>query len=207
MAPTSSQNSSDPWDQPTASTSFRPRALVKAAPIPDDWEDDEDDEEPQNEDDNRRIWEDANTKSPNPMPALIISPSATSSRSVLSPPPGAFQPTMRILKRPSNSTSPTPPPSSSTSETIKQREARYQAARERIFREENDTANSSSQPVRESKSPIPNQIVRNPRGPGDYAGEDVTTGNPTRGFEPRRSKWSPAASQGINGNVQEHPIT
>lgn len=77
MAPTSSQNSSDPWDQPTASvrllathrlltspeyfqqTSFRPRALVKAAPIPDDWEDDEDDEEPQNEDDNRRIWEDA----------------------------------------------------------------------------------------------------------------------------------------------------
>jgi len=77
VSSSSSQDSSDPWDQPAASvrllvnpnvcflkysqqTSSRPRVPVKAAPIPDDWEDDDDDdEEPQNEEDNRRIWEDA----------------------------------------------------------------------------------------------------------------------------------------------------
>jgi len=76
VSSSSSQDSSDPWDHPTASvrllvnpnvcllkysqqTSSRPRAPVKVAPIPDDWEDDDDDEEPQNEEDNRRVWEDA----------------------------------------------------------------------------------------------------------------------------------------------------
>ena len=39
-------------------TSSRSRAPVKPTSIPDDWEDDED-EEPENEEDNRRIWDDA----------------------------------------------------------------------------------------------------------------------------------------------------
>ncbi|KAG6887475.1 hypothetical protein C0992_012103, partial [Termitomyces sp. T32_za158] len=68
------------------------------------------------------------------MPELIIAPSATSSSHVAPPPPAAFQPTMRILKRPGSdgsSKSATPPPSSA--ESLKEREARYQAARERIF--------------------------------------------------------------------------
>jgi SUZ domain len=143
------------------------------------------------------------------MPALIISPSATSSRSVLSPPPGAFQPTMRILKRPSDSTSPTPPPSSSTSEPIKAREARYQAARDRIFGEENGPNNSSSQLARKSPASAQDNpivsIVRNPRGPGDYTADDETVRDPTRGFGGRRAKLSPAASEDFNGIVQEAP--
>jgi hypothetical protein len=39
-------------------TSSRQRAPAKAAHIPDDWED-EDEDEKTNEEDNRRIWEDA----------------------------------------------------------------------------------------------------------------------------------------------------
>ena len=144
-----------------------------------------------------------NTKSPHPMPALIISPSATSSRTIISPPPGAFQPAMRILKRPSNSNSPTTPSAATPSETIKEREAKYQAARERIFGEEDGTSYSSSQSAQESKSPAPAQdksivsIVRNPRGPGDYGIDDGTGQNTARGFgrHPEGVKSPPAASQ------------
>ena len=114
-----------------------------------------------------------NAKAPNPMPAVI----AMSPHQVLTPPPGAFQPTLRILKRPSesNSKSPTPPPSSSSSDTLKDREARYQAARERIFGDELLEGNGStaSLPVKERTAmnrsqDVPNVLVsRSPRGPAD----------------------------------------
>ena len=114
---------------------------------------------------------------------------------------------MRILKRPSNSNSPTPL-LSSTSETIKEREARYQAARERIFKEENGISNSPSHMARESKAPSPAydnfvSIIRNPRGPGDYAAADET-GNSTRGFGNQCAMSSLAASHDA---AQEPPVT
>jgi len=69
------------------------------------------------------------------MPELIISPSSTGT-SVVSPPPAAYQATMRILKRPSPSQSAsnsTTSLSSQTRNTLAEREAQYQEARNRIF--------------------------------------------------------------------------
>ena len=106
---------------------------------------------------------------------------------------------MRILKRPSNSDSksPTPPASSSTSETIKEREARYQAARERIFRDENGSGSLPSQLTseqREGQSSSPAldtrtvSIVRNPRGPGGQATDDAERVDLYKGFGFHRAK-------------------
>ncbi|KAF8065058.1 hypothetical protein FPV67DRAFT_1501321 [Lyophyllum atratum] len=204
-----SQQPSDPWDLPTppSSSSRRPPAPVQ--PVPDDWDDD-DAEEP--EQDNQRIWEDANAKAPNPMPALIIAPSATSPHPVLSPPPGAFLHTMRILKRPSNSSNPsTPPPNSTSTESLKEREARYQAARERIFGAGEESppasANASSQSLsskdkRERRGPNPQNsqgvaVVRNPRGPA--GANDGRT--PPRGFGEQRIKPPPVRDETAAGRL------
>jgi len=78
-----------------------------------------------------------NSKGTTPMPTLLSSRTG----SVIFPPPAVFQPTMHILKRPASS-SPSPgnrmaSSSSSSGETIQDREARYAAARERIFGSEN----------------------------------------------------------------------
>ncbi|KAG6841838.1 hypothetical protein C0991_006245 [Blastosporella zonata] len=181
------------------------RHKVPAQAVPDDW-DDEEEEEPANEEDNQRIWEDANAKAPNPMPTLIIAPSATSANHVVSPPQAAFLPTMRILKRPSsavNSKSATPPPSSSA-ESLKEREARYQAARERIFGPDSGASTptgeepsmrspTSSQPInfkdrheRLRTSPPPAAVIRNPRGPPSESINSETT--TPRGFSGQRAK-------------------
>lgn len=68
------------------------------------------------------------------MPTLLLSRTG----STIPPPPTAFQPAMHILKRPasySQGNQATSPPSSGG--TIQDREARYAAARERIFGSEN----------------------------------------------------------------------
>ncbi|KAG6919143.1 hypothetical protein DXG01_008950 [Tephrocybe rancida] len=196
-AASSSQLPSDSWDESNFISTSRLKAAVQV--VPDDWDDDEDDDEPVTEQDNQRIWEDANAKAPNPMPTLIIAPSATSASHIVSPPQGAFQPTMRILKRPNSGAnkSATPPPSSSA-ESLREREARYQAARERIFGSESGASTPSGeespgvlpQPInfkdkreRTKSSTPPATVVRNPRGP---------TGNvetPTyRGFSGQRAR-------------------
>ncbi|KAG6887962.1 hypothetical protein C0995_011355 [Termitomyces sp. Mi166 len=209
----SSQLPSDSWDQPhIPSTSSSRHKVATQAGVPDDWDDDDDgDDESVTEESNKRIWEDANAKAPNPMPELIIAPSVTSSNHVVPPPPGAFQPTMRILKRPSSGAdgkSATPPPSSA--ESLKDREARYQAARERIFGPdsgvstplEEPTANSttSSYPIdfkdrREwIKGTSSTAIVRNPRGPSTEGAN--TKEAPPRGFDgQRKPPFSRSSSQ------------
>ncbi|KAF9467188.1 hypothetical protein BDZ94DRAFT_1249804 [Collybia nuda] len=210
-----SQGPTDPWDQPVASGSSRRRAPpTPAATVPDDWEND-DDEGPQNEVDNQRIWDDANNKAPNPMPSLVLSPSSTSTRTILSPPPGAFEPKMRILKRPSapSSKPSTPPPSSASAESLKEREARYQAARERIFGEESPREGSPSpKSPRERKerksSGSPHHtpsvsVVRNPRGPSHNSAES-TNGTVARGFGGRRA-GPPLTSQDAVGGSYESP--
>ncbi|KAJ7477339.1 hypothetical protein FB451DRAFT_1396332 [Mycena latifolia] len=119
----------------------------------DDWEDDgaADEEEPRAPADNQRIWDDANAHAP--MPALIVSGVDAA------PPLAAFQPAMRILKRPA---APAP--------------ARYQQARERIFGREaergggkdgakegtGEGADKDRDKEKEKKSA---GFARNPRGP------------------------------------------
>jgi len=107
------------------------------------------------------------------MPNVVISPSVTSSHSVLSPPLGVFQPTMHILKRPSNSSpkSPLPSPSSAASGSLKEREARYQAARVRIFGEEfaegSADASSDDKGEKRSKSSVGTSVQVKHSGSGD----------------------------------------
>ncbi|KAG6816624.1 hypothetical protein H0H87_004471 [Tephrocybe sp. NHM501043] len=191
----------DAWDQPNPSPTSRRKVPVQT--VPDDWDDDEDEDEdgPVTEEVNQRIWDDANAKAANPMPMLVIAPSATSASYVVPPPQSAFQPTMRILKRPNsgaNSKSATLPPSSSA-ETLKEREARYQAARERIFGPDTGTTTPLSEELSTNASnsahlisftgkreramePTPSAVVRNPKGP-PRDGETTT-----RGFCGQRAK-------------------
>uniref|UniRef100_A0A0W0FV14 SUZ RNA-binding domain-containing n=1 Tax=Moniliophthora roreri TaxID=221103 RepID=A0A0W0FV14_MONRR len=162
------------------------RVAKPKAVVPDDWEDDDDEEEeeeePPSEETNKKIWEDANSKVPAPMPVLNIS----SSSSVTSaPPPAVFQPMLKILKRPtSNQTnidSRTPSPASA--ESLRDREARYQAARNRIFG--NESASSST----ETATTTP-RILRDPYGP------DATDTNDATGFAKRRAKPPSNTSSG-----------
>ncbi|KAG5335579.1 hypothetical protein C0989_000968 [Termitomyces sp. Mn162] len=205
---TSSQLPSDSWDQPHIPSTPRYKMATQVR-VPDDWDDEEEGEdgedgEPVAEESNKRIWEDANAKAPNPMPELIVAPSTTSSNHVVPPPLGAFQPTMRILKRPESGTNnkpATPPPSA---ESLKEREARYQAARERIFGSDSEavtpyskeaTGNSSSRPMdfkdrREwTQGPTSSAtVIRNPRGPSMEGTNSEET--PPRGFNGQRTKLS-----------------
>lgn len=120
-----------------------------------------------------------NAKVPAPMPTIVSAPSA----SYALPPPAAFQPALRILKRPSPSTS-TPGSSSNPStpdaSNLKEREAQYQAARERIF-----GADSLASPPAvggNTQSPAA-RIVREPRGPGES--KDNEPGQEIKGFTRR----------------------
>lgn len=149
----------DDWDAPSASTSTR--AAVATAPVRDDWEDDEDEDDQAQaptEEANQRLWNDANTKPAAPMPTVVSSSTPT-------PPPAAFQPVMRILKRPDTNAANSEVPSvPSGEESFREREARYQAARERIFGGE-----------REREQPT-STVLRNPRG-----------GSAEKGFTRRRT--------------------
>ena len=112
------------------------------------------------------------------MPTIV---SASSAGQAL-PPPAAFQPALRILKRPSPSPSNSDPSSNSStldSSTLKEREARYQAARERIFGA--DGANASPPAVSIDTPPPAARIVREPRGPGESKDSESSKGFARRG--------------------------
>ncbi|KAF8553497.1 hypothetical protein OG21DRAFT_1510168 [Imleria badia] len=144
------------------------------------------------------------------MPEFIVA-SASTSQSLPPPPPAAFQPMLRILKRPSPNTtasnagvassvpltSPSPGPTSGSGSgeggtspgprgTLAEREAQYQEARSRIFGEKEKLRGSSSGGV---------VIVRDPLGPASepdpdpgVAGQDKVhgPGRPAKGFGERR---------------------
>ncbi|KAJ6545481.1 hypothetical protein B0H19DRAFT_1266908 [Mycena capillaripes] len=171
------------WDQPIQSTSARrgpiPRTVI---PVSDDWED-SDEEEPQNAEDNQRIWQNANTQAP--MPSLIVSNS--NNASAAAPPAAAFQPKMRILKRPTNPGPAVAPPPAAAGETLKEREARYQAARDRIFGTEGDGASSPGDKKSGQASPAGVGVVRNPRGPASEAQD-----TPPKGFGARSGNPPPS---------------
>ncbi|KAF7328173.1 hypothetical protein MVEN_02574900 [Mycena venus] len=163
------------WDEAVPSTSSRRGPIPKTViPVSDDWEDDDDDE-PQNAEDNQRIWENANSRAP--MPSLIVS---SSTNTAPAPPAAAFQPKMRILKRPTNTGPATPPLPVVAGETLKEREARYQAARDRIFGREGDGTSSPGDKKGRQPSPAGVGVVRDPKGPASE-GQDI----PPKGFRAR----------------------
>lgn len=142
------------------------------------------------------------------MPQVVIASSSTSS-STVPPPAAAFQPSIRILKRPSASSNcqpVTPPAADAQQKSFVQREADYQLARERIFggsttRAETtatlvakrDTIGSEAlrdtpgcQPSRKVTPPA-TKIIRNPRGPDTSKGSQS---GPAKGFKSRRLQES-----------------
>lgn len=140
------------------------------------------------------------------MPSLIISRGTSSTSVALPSLPLNQPPQMRILKRPSPSISPTASTNSgsATGETLKEREARYHAARERIFgaspneepaQQEND---DKKKPIRRVVSPPLSsnhaaasvRLVREPHGPDTNGGNNLDT----KGFGERKAKRPPATT-------------
>ncbi|KAG2159232.1 uncharacterized protein EDB93DRAFT_273972 [Suillus bovinus] len=197
MIDTSSQGSTsaDVWGQPSDYSGLGPATKSQRKPkqiVPDDWDNDEEEEE-----DNVKVWEDANKKAP--MPELIISPSSTGT-CVVPPPPAAFQPTMRILKRPSPSQSAsnsTTSLSSQTRNTLAEREAQYQEARDRIFGTASERGSDdpeSRRGVRDGSGKgadtgsAASAVLRTPTGPSDAEkGVGWTNDSPPKGFRDRRN--------------------
>jgi len=201
----------DSWDQPSVNNaSSRSKALLRPVPaqsVPDDWDDEEGDEE----DDNQKIWEDANTRAP--MPELVLTSSSTAS-TVAPPPITAFQTPMRILKRPSAShNDPSANASASpgaSSHTLAEREARYQAARERIFGGDDgsgsnlsDTGGSGKSKLRgggaaQAPASSPTQmgnVLRQPLGPEADSPKDGEVGKTPKGFKRRSTNGPQSRSQ------------
>ncbi|KAG1752063.1 hypothetical protein EDB19DRAFT_1903463 [Suillus lakei] len=189
MIDTSSQGSTsaDVWDQPSARLLWKPQQVV-----PDDWDNDEDEEE-----DSAKVWEEANNKTP--MPDLVISPSSTGT-CVVPPPPAAFQPMMRILKRPSPSQSAsnsTTSLSSQTRNTLAEREAQYQEARNRIFGTTTERGGDDLESRRRARDGsgkgedagfAASAVLRTPTGPSDGGKEVGRTGDsPPKGFRDRKN--------------------
>ena len=123
-----------------------------------------------------------NSQTSAPMPTII--PSASSSHPVVPPPPAAFQPQLKILKRPTNaSPSPSPSPHVNT-QSLQEREARYQAARERIFGSGSSSAEASSSSLSAKKEEGAKHI-RQPKGPeGSDQREKGFKGRGDRGAAP-----------------------
>ncbi|KAF8895860.1 hypothetical protein CPB84DRAFT_1782009 [Gymnopilus junonius] len=143
------------------------------------------------------------------MPSLVISRGSSSSSSMQSLPLNQ-PPPMRILKRPSPAISPSQSSANvnSATETFQEREARYQAARERIFGtpipteeasepgDKKTTASSSSSPKLTPPTspslPPSIKIVREPRGPSNSTSPKRDESRKSKGFEDRRNKRLPA---------------
>lgn len=144
-----------------------------------------------------------------PMPQLVISASSTTS--TVSPPPAAFQPTLRILKRPNASTtSSATAPSSDLQKSYAEREAQYVAARQRIFNDESARSRVTGRDIarddngytglRNAKTADghavenapPVSIIRDPRGPDSIVSDNPQAapaeGEIPRGFRSRRGK-------------------
>nr|GAT57936.1 predicted protein [Mycena chlorophos] len=155
---------------------------------------------------NRVLWDAANAHTPAPMPAVVMARTASSSSAPIVPlAPAAFQPQMRILKRSPNAT-PSPsvtPAATPPGESLKEREARYAAARERIFGKEEPspvvlTPEEKKRAKEKEKKALQQQppsssISRNPKGPSDAAGDS----SPKAGFASRKKG---------GGNGQKAPI-
>ena len=105
------------------------------------------------------------------MPHLLISPSSTGPLQAPLP-PAAFQAPVRILKR-SSPSSQIPPPAgsggssspSTQQKSLAEREARYQAARDRIFADSSCADEKAESGGGGGNGGVAVSVVRNPRGP------------------------------------------
>ncbi|KAF9523810.1 hypothetical protein CPB83DRAFT_774915 [Crepidotus variabilis] len=155
---------------------------TKSAAVCDDWEAEEDEEEadPRSvELQNKRIWEEANSRESRPMPAVVMSRGTSTSASLPTLPLNQ-PPAVRILKRPSGSPSQSSTnANTSAGDTLQDREARYQAARHRIF----GTSVPYASPASSSNSLPMQRVIREPRGP-EALGDQPNTVN--KGFRERK---------------------
>ncbi|KAI0249785.1 hypothetical protein BJV78DRAFT_1129140, partial [Lactifluus subvellereus] len=154
------------------------KASAHPSAIPEDW-----DEATSSEEDNQKIWDDANKKAP--MPQLVVTSSGTGSISSVVPPASAFQSPIRILKRsvaPTQHSANDDSPTSALTGTFAERSARYNAARERIFAgtTEGSTAIGEGGAVA--------AIVRNPKGPEHAQGPNGRDKEGSQGFGTRVGK-------------------
>ncbi|KAH9911582.1 uncharacterized protein B0H18DRAFT_1061636 [Fomitopsis serialis] len=186
LASTSGTN--DVWEQSqpdTSSAAHRVKARAPAAVVRDSWDDDDDDgvEEEEN---SQALWENANRKAP--MPELVVSGSGNT-----------FQPTLKILKRPTgaSSSAAASPPSVDLQKSFAEREAQYQAARQRIFNDgprQSGRNGLSTEVGRDtnamSQSPpaadVSVKVLRAPRGPSTDPAASSTNSKPSRGFAGKR---------------------
>ncbi|KAF8960945.1 hypothetical protein BDZ97DRAFT_1277599 [Flammula alnicola] len=179
--------------------------------VRDDWELDDDEEEDVGrsvDEQNKRIWEDANTKEHHPMPALVISRGTSASVTTPSLPLNQ-PPAMRILKRPSASPSQSSTNvNATTGETLQEREARYQAARERIFgsssEETPENGDKKSNPTfkKATTSTLPppspaTKAVRDPRGPSNGAA-NASGKSEDKGFGERKKLAPPSSTTPVS---------
>ncbi|KAH7101197.1 hypothetical protein BKA62DRAFT_703867 [Auriculariales sp. MPI-PUGE-AT-0066] len=144
---------------------------------------------------NTEIWDAANTEQR--MPDII--PSSTLASSPV--PTAAFTGPMRILKRPAASSNPSgnasPTPSA---KPLADREAEYQAARERIFGSGNtggDSPKSSSEPPSRSQSQS-----RNSNGRRDSNRSQSGSGSQQRGQQVSRQPRGPSSNSGFGNGGQ-----
>ncbi|TRM67092.1 hypothetical protein BD626DRAFT_484726 [Schizophyllum amplum] len=188
IKPFSASSGADPWDQ-APSTSARRQSAKQKTVVRDDWDDDEDEEdaaaagEPTVES-NQKLWNSANAHATAPMPVIV--PSGPSAHSTAPPPPAAFQPALKILKRPTNAAASPSPPPATNGQTLQEREARYQAARERIFGPGSSSAEASNTSLPSSKAGSKEDVarlIRQPKGPEDNDQRE-------KGFKRRGNKGS-----------------
>jgi len=185
----------DPWDRPLddsgkKAVSARHKPTAPSSTVPDDWDDASSSEE-----DNQKIWDDANKRAP--MPQLVVTSGPVSS---VVPPASAFQPPIRILKR---SAAPTQnyagdesPASAINAGTFAERSARYNAARERIFAGTTEGSVGSGDGV---PGPV-SAIIRNPKGP------EYTQGPHGQGSEGSLGFGGRAGKRGSSSQKQGQPL-
>ncbi|EPS93426.1 hypothetical protein FOMPIDRAFT_1039093 [Fomitopsis schrenkii] len=197
MSVASTSSTMDVWDNSvpdTAPAAHVAKARAPAAVVRDSWDDDDDDDDEEDvaeEETPQSLWENANKKAP--MPELVSSGSGTSV--ALPPPPAAFQPALKILKRPTTgpaSPSTSAPSSADVQKSYAEREAKYQAARQRIFKDTaRPSATSDATSDVEARTPPPVdtasvKVIRAPRGPPADAPITSADSKSSRGFASKR---------------------
>lgn len=141
-----------------------------------------------------------------PMPQVVVTSSRMGSAvSSVVPPPSAFQPPIRILKRSAAPTQTCPSDDSSTSaspETLAERTARYNATRERIF------GGTTQVGAVRSREDLPvSAIIRDPKGPERVQGPNGQYKEGSQGFGARAGKRGSPGQKQAQQLQPSDPIT
>ncbi|KZW00368.1 hypothetical protein EXIGLDRAFT_830775 [Exidia glandulosa HHB12029] len=171
----------DSWGLPTPSPATRPPPKAPPRVVKDSWDDSSDEEDST---DHKQLWDNANKQER--MPEIV----ATSN--TVAPPIAALTGPMRILKRPTAGSTPSPAPSRpASSKPLQEREADYAAARERIFGKDASSAEGKRPPSKPQQN-----VARQPRGPPTAGGAAAA------GFSARQR---PAPQRSNSGSATPSP--